>query len=189
MFDKYINISNSFKLSTPLFATALLFNSVSLSATENHLYNLSQAIDHALVNNPDLQIMEDRIAQAEAQLGIALSSFYPNIKAGLFYEHSDNPSRAFGMIIAQRRLDFSPTTDFNHPGGTDNYRPEVSARYSLFRGGQDYFQSKAAQLGVDAAELEKSAARNYLIQTVSSTFYGYLAATEEIGRASCRERV
>lgn len=178
MFDKTINISKRLKLSAPFFATALLFNSVNLSATENHVYNLSQAIDHALLNNPNLQIMEDRIAQAEAQLGIALSSFYPNIKAGLFYEHSDNPSRAFGMIIAQRRLDFSPTTDFNHPGGTDNYRPEISARYSLFRGGQDYFQSKVAQLGVDAVKLKKSAARNYLIQTVSSTFYGYLAATE-----------
>lgn len=68
MFDKTINIPKRFKLSAPLFATALLFNSVNLSATENHIYNLSQAIDHALVNNPDLQIMEDRIAQAEAQL-------------------------------------------------------------------------------------------------------------------------
>ncbi|MEE9339952.1 MAG: TolC family protein, partial [Methylococcaceae bacterium] len=114
----------------------------------------------------------------ESQVGIALSSFYPNIKTGLFYEHTDNPSRAFGMIIAQRRLDFSPTTDFNHPGGTDNYRPEISAKLSLFRGGQDYFQTKAAQLGVEAATLEKSAARNYLIQTVSSAFYAFLAATE-----------
>ncbi|MCK5828888.1 MAG: TolC family protein [Methylococcales bacterium] len=178
MFDKNINIPKRFKFFSPLFTVSLLLNSVSLPATEKNVYNLSQAVDYALVNNPNLQIMGDRIAQAETQLGIALSSFYPNIKAGLFYEHSDNPSRAFGMIIAQRRLDFSPTTDFNHPGGTDNYRPEISAKYSLFRGGQDYFQSKAAQLGVDAAELEKKAARNYLIQTVSSTFYGYLAATE-----------
>ena len=161
-----------------LLATLLLLNSVTLFATEIHTYNLTQAIDHALINNPDLQIMEDRIAQAESQVGIALSSFYPNIKTGLFYEHTDNPSRAFGMIIAQRRLDFSPTTDFNHPGGTDNYRPEISAKLSLFRGGQDYFQTKAAQLGVEAATLEKSAARNYLIQTVSSAFYAYLAATE-----------
>lgn len=171
-------LTKMLKLFVPIITTALLFNSINISATENHAYNLPKAIDHALVNNPNLQIMEDRIALAETQLGIALSSFYPNIKAGLSYEHSSNPSRAFGMIIAQRRLDLSPTTDFNNPGGVDNYRPEISARYSLFRGGQDYFQSKAAQLGVDAAELEKSAARNYLIQTVSSTFYGYLAAIE-----------
>ncbi|MFW5443726.1 MAG: TolC family protein [Methylococcaceae bacterium] len=161
-----------------IIAVAILLNSASLSATEAHTFNLQQAIAHALLNNPNLQIMHDRIAQAEAQYSLALSSFYPNIKTSLSYEHSDNPSRAFGMIIAQRRLDFSPTTDFNNPGGTDNYRPEVRASYSLFRGGQDYYQSKAAKLGIDAATLEKSAIRNQLIQTVSSTFYAYLASVE-----------
>jgi len=161
-----------------LISALLLLSSANLTATENNTYNLQQAIDHALLNNPNLQIMQDRIAQAEANLGIALSSFYPNIKTSLSYNHSTNPSQAFGMIIAQRRLNFTPTTDFNNPGGTDNYRPEVSARLSLFRGGQDYFQSKAAQLGVEAATFEKSAMRNQLIQTVSSTFYAYLASVE-----------
>lgn len=162
----------------PLLIAALILNSASLTATENNTYNLQQAIDHALVNNPNLQIMQDKIAQAEAQLDIALSSFYPSISTSLSYTHSTNPSHAFGMIIAQRRLDFSPSTDFNNPGGTDNYRPEVTARYSLFRGGQDYYNSKAAELGVDTANLDKSAVRNQLIQTVSSTFYAYLAAIE-----------
>jgi outer membrane protein TolC len=170
MFDLY-------KKTILLFAL-FLFNSTSLFATENYTYNLPQAIDHALNNNPNLQIMQDRIAQAEAQLGIALSSFYPSIKTSLSYEHTDHPSRAFGMIIGQRRLNFSPGTDFNHPGGTDNYRPEVTAKYSLFRGGQDYFNSKAAKLGIETATLEKSANRNQLIQIVSSTFYAHLASIE-----------
>jgi len=161
-----------------LLAAALFLNSAHLSATENHNYNLQQAIDYALLHNPNLQIMQDRIGQAEAQLGIALSSFYPSIKTSLSYEHSDRPAQAFMMTINQRRLDFSPSTDFNNPGGTDNYRPEVSASYSLFRGGQDYFQSKAAELGVQAATLEKSATRNQLIQVISSTFYAYLASVE-----------
>jgi len=165
----------------PLFiAVALVFNSTAVTATENNTYNLQQAIDHALIYNPNLQIMQDRIFQAEAQLDIALSSFYPTIKTSLSYTHTTDPSRAFGMIISQRRLDLSspPSIDFNNPGGTDNYRPEVTARYSLFRGGRDYYNSKAAQLGVDAATLDKSATRNYLIQTVSSTFYAYLASIE-----------
>ena len=161
-----------------LIAATLFLNSATLSATENHTYNLQQAIDHALTHNPNLQIMQDRIAQAETQLSIALSRFYPNIKTRLSYEHSTNPSRAFGMIIAQRRLNFSPSVDFNNPGGTDNYRPEVTASYSLFRGGQDYFQSKSAELGIEAATLEKKATRNQLTQAVSSTFYAYLAAIE-----------
>ena len=43
-------------------------------------FTLSQSVDYALQNNPDLQIMHDRIGQAEAQLGEALAAFYPQIK-------------------------------------------------------------------------------------------------------------
>jgi outer membrane protein len=151
--------------------------SISLATAQENRLTLQQAIDYALENNPDFLTMQDRIGQAEAQLGMALSNFFPQFKARLSYEHSDNPSRAFGMIIAQRRLSFSGT-DFNHPGGIDNYRPEVTGSYSLFRGGQDYYATRAAELGVEAAALEQSATRNRLIQLVSSAFYSYLAAEE-----------
>lgn len=143
------------------------------------VYTLEQAVEFALANNPNLQIAHERIGQAEAQLGEALASFYPQVKASMSYEHSDNPSRAFGMIISQRRLNLAPgATDFNQPGGTDNYRPEISASYSLFRGGQDYYNSKAAELGVKVAELDESATRNQLIQVVTSSYYGLLATKE-----------
>ncbi|MGR9047007.1 MAG: TolC family protein, partial [Gammaproteobacteria bacterium] len=157
----------------PLVA-ALSLHSALLTAES---YTLPQAVDYALKNNPDLQIMQERIGQAEAQLGEALAGFYPQFKTRLSYEHSDNPSRAFGMIISQRRLNFAGT-DFNHPGGTDNYRPEVVASYSLFRGGQDYQLSKAAELSVESAKLYRAALRNRLIQSVHSAFYSYLAALE-----------
>lgn len=141
-------------------------------------YTLEQAVDYALDNNPNLQIMHERIVQAEAQLGQAMAGFYPQLKTRLSYEHTDNPSRAFAMIISQRRLNLDGSTDFNHPGGTDNYRPEVTASYSLFNGGQDYQNSKAAELGVAAAGLQESAVRNQLIEAVTSAFYAVLAARE-----------
>lgn len=141
-------------------------------------FTLHQAIDYALLHNPDLQIMQNRIQQANTQLDQAMSAFYPEVKARLGYEHSDNPARAFAMIIAQRRLNLSGGTDFNHPGGVDNYRPEISLQYSLFRGGQDYYGSKAAQSGVDAAKLDKTTVRNQLIEMITRSFYQYLAALE-----------
>ncbi len=157
---------------------ALLLSTTYCKANSDKTYSLQQAINYALQNYPNLQIMQQRIAEAEAQLGIALSAFYPNIQSRLSYQHTTNPSHAFGMIIAQRRLNFTPSTDFNNPGGTDNYRPEITAQLSLFRGGQDYYQSKAAELGIEAASLEKDAAQSQLIKIVSSTFYAYLAAIE-----------
>lgn len=159
--------------------TGLLLSNASFSAapvTDNS-YTLEQALNTAMDNNPNLQIMHERIAQAETQVGEALARFYPHIQTRLSYEHTDNPSRAFGMIISQRRLDFNGT-DFNHPGGVDNYRPEVLATYSLYNGGQDDQQRKVAELGVTAAALQESATRNQLIEWVTSAFYGILAANE-----------
>ncbi|MFA5984874.1 MAG: TolC family protein [Methylococcaceae bacterium] len=140
-------------------------------------FSLQQAIDYALENNPELHIMQARIAQAENQLGIALANYYPQVKLGLSYQHSNNPAEVFAIIIAQRRLNFAGT-DFNHPGAEDNYRPQVSATYSLFRGGQDYHLNQAAELGVEAAELEKAALHNRLINHISAAYYGQLAAID-----------
>src|SRR5512137_1875276 len=52
-------------------------------------FTLDQAIDYALANNPDLQIAIERIGQAQAQLGVALSAFYPQVTARVGYEHSN----------------------------------------------------------------------------------------------------
>jgi outer membrane protein TolC len=140
-------------------------------------YSLEQAIDAALANNPELNIMQARIEQANAQLGESLASFYPQIKTSLSYQHSNNPAQAFALIIAQRRLDMQ-SGNFNNPGFVDDYRPQVSASYSLFRGGQDYYNSQAAELNSEAAELEKSAARNRLVNHVTAAYYGELAAID-----------
>lgn len=140
-------------------------------------FSLQQAIDYALENNPEIGIMQARIGEADAQLGESLASFYPQVKASMSYQHSDNPAQAFAMIIAQRRLSFNGS-DFNHPGGVDNYRPQVTASYSLFRGGQDFYLNQAAELGVETSELEKVATRNHLINHVTAAFYGYLAAQD-----------
>jgi len=158
-------------------ASALLSCHPALADTNPHRYTLEQAIDYALNNNPELGQQQARIEQADAQLAESLAAFYPQIKASLSYLHSDNPAQAFAMIIAQRRLNFNGG-DFNHPGGVDDYLPEVTASYALFRGGQDYYRQQAAQLGVETAELDKVATRHQLINHVTAAYYGYWAAQD-----------
>lgn len=149
------------------------------AAETKQSFTLQDAIAYALENSPDVGIMQARIEQANAQLGESLASFYPQLTASLSYQHSDNPAQAFAMIIAQRRLNFTGG-DFNHPGGVDNYRPQVTARYALFRGGQDYYLSKAAELGLESSELEKYATQNRLVNDVTAAFYGYWAAKDAL---------
>ena len=111
-------------------------------------FTLDQAIDYALANNPDLQIATERINQAIAQLGVALSAFYPQVTARVSYEHSDNPAQVFSMIVAQRDFNSNSINNINNPGYRQNFRPEIIGKLSLFRGGQDYQASKAAELGI-----------------------------------------
>jgi len=141
-------------------------------------FTLDQAIDYALANNPDLQIATERLSQAEAQLGVALSAFYPQVTARVGYEHSNNPAQVFSMIVAQRDFDANSIQNINNPGYRQNFRPEIIGKLSLFRGGRDYQNSKAAELGIDAAELEHSIVRNALVEAVTASYYAYLAAQE-----------
>ncbi|MGR8999632.1 MAG: TolC family protein [Gammaproteobacteria bacterium] len=141
-------------------------------------FTLDQAIDYALANNPDMQIAIERISQAEAQLGVALSAFYPQVTARVSYEHSNNPAQVFSMIVSQRDFNSSEITNINNPGYRQNFRPEIIGKLSLFRGGQDYHNSKAAELGIDAAEFERSSVRNALIEAVTASYYSYLASLE-----------
>jgi len=139
-------------------------------------FTLESAINLALERNPDLHIANERIAQAEAAIGESLAAFYPQVKARLSYRYSDNPAEAFGMIVAQKRFSFGQ--DINNPKGTTDFRPEVEATLSLYRGGQDYQRSKVADLGKEISELELSSVRNNLIHGVSEGFYALLVAKE-----------
>ena len=125
-----------------------------------------------------MQIAAERISQAEAQLGVALSAFYPQVTAKVGYEHSNNPAQVFSMIVSQREFTSDSINNINNPGYRQNFRPEIIGKLSLFRGGQDYQNSKAAELGIDAAEFERSTVRNALIEAVTASYYAYLAAQE-----------
>ena len=155
----------------------LAFCPIAYAEPNQLVYSLEQAIETALANNPELGVMQARIEQADAQLGQAMASFYPQLKTSLSYQYSNNPAQAFSMLIAERRLNFAGT-NFNNPGFVEDYRPSVSASYSLFRGGQDYYQRQAAQLGIESSELEKSATRNRLLSNVTAAYYGELGAID-----------
>lgn len=159
---------------TGVLLTALPMNSYCASTS----LSLPELIDYALINNSELAMMQTRIEQAQTQLTTTLASYYPNIKLGVSYQYSDNPAEAFAMIIAQRRLNFNGL-DFNHLSGITNFRPQISASYALFRGGQDYHANEAAKLGIEATQLEKSAVRNQLINSITTTYYAQLAAQAE----------
>lgn len=139
---------------------------------------LDEALTLAFEQNPDLGAAAERIGEAEARVGEATSAFFPQVSTRLSYARTDNPAQAFGMILAQRR--FSPGMDFNNPGITQDWRPEIVGALPLFRGGQDVQRRAAAVLGAEAARLERSAMRNALADAVVAAYYALLTAPEQV---------
>ena len=140
---------------------------------------LDEVIALALAQNPDIRAAAERIAEAEARVGEATAAFYPQVSTRLAYTRTDNPSVAFGMILAQRRFTFSGV-NFNNPGPTQDVRPEIIGALPLFRGGQDYERREAAALGVEAAKLDRAALRNVLVDAVIAAYYALLAGPEQV---------
>jgi outer membrane protein len=140
---------------------------------------LDEVIALAFAQNPDIRAAAERIGEAEARVGEATAAFYPQVATRLAYTRTDNPSVAFGMILAQRRFSFTGV-DFNQPGPTQDVRPEIFGAIALFRGGQDYERRAAAALGVEAAKLERAAMRNALADAVIAAYYALLAGPEEV---------
>ncbi|WP_017366425.1 TolC family protein [Methylococcus capsulatus] len=139
---------------------------------------LQQAIELAWERNPDIHAAEARLGQAQASVEEATAAFYPRLTARVGYDYSDNPALAFSYVVAQRRFNFG--MNINHPGYVENFRPEVFTTWSIFRGGQDYYRKKAAELGVEVAELEHSALRNQLAAAVTAAYYALLEAPRQV---------
>jgi TolC family type I secretion outer membrane protein len=143
--------------------------------------NLEQVLNLAFERNPDLQAAQARIGQAEAKVAEANAAFYPKLTGRIGYNYSNDPAMGFSYIVAQRRFNFGQ--NINQPGFVENFRPELVGQWSLFRGGQDYYRKKAAELGVEAASLELSALHNRLAAAVTAAYYAVLAAPQQLEAA------
>lgn len=141
---------------------------------------LQQAIDLAFERNPSLQAAQERYGIAQAKVEEAVAAFYPRVTARVTYNYTDNPAEAFSYIVSQRRFNANDFRNINNPGWVENFRPEVVGTWSLFRGGQDFYRRKAAELGVEQAELERSALHNHLAAAVTSAYYALAISPRQV---------
>ncbi|WP_139555897.1 TolC family protein [Methylotetracoccus oryzae] len=139
---------------------------------------LQQAIDLAFERNPSLRAAAERYGEAQAKVEQSVAAFYPRVSARVAYNYTDNPAEAFFYIVSQRR--FNESLNINDPGWVENFRPEVVGVWSLFRGGQDFYKRKAAELGVEQTELEQSALHNHLAAAVTSAYYALAIAPRQV---------
>lgn len=148
--------------------------------------SLSDAIDIAVKNNPDLQRAAWRIEQSRAMLFLAKSEFWPRASVYTEYMQGDAPSSYLFKKIDQREL--PENVDFNDPGWFENFESGIEARMNLFNGGKDFLEKKMAEKDLEASRLEREKIENDLTARVIRTFYDAMAAREFISIAEQSEK-
>jgi outer membrane protein TolC len=130
-----------------LLALLISLPSFAVGSVIPEIWTARQAITFARQNNPDSQLAQQRMLQANALLQKAAVGFYPQVELTGSYSQTNNPMYSFGNILNQG--EFSPEIDFNDPGRTDNLGLGVGVQYRFYNGGQDQANKDAAMAGVD----------------------------------------
>jgi outer membrane protein TolC len=163
-----------------LIALVVVFSCASGQAAEP--WTLERALQHALANNPDARLAQERIQAAQAGLEQANAGFWPQIQLQSSYVRTDNPMNVFGSILNQRA--YSPTLDFNDVPDADNLNAKGMVTMPLFQGGRLRAGRVAAKANTEAARLDKQAVRNALGFEVARAFHTVLKTREVIRAAA-----
>lgn len=133
---------------------------------------LERAVKEALLANPELRQIEERLSAAAEQVRQAEAAFYPRLVFAEEFSITDNPVFAFMQYLHQRRLSFA--MDFNDPGVHQNVSSKIQGEWSLFEGGARLYQRRAALGQRDAVASELLAARNRLVASVTEAYFRWL---------------
>jgi outer membrane protein len=142
-------------------------------------FTLSEAIQLAFANNPDLDAAERRIAFADALLARARSEFYPQLGISEAFGVTNNPVNAFMFLLNEAQ--FTLNRNLNHPGGVDDFHTQTLWQYQVFDGGRRSALMSAAASGRNAAGFELAAAQNVLVFHVAEAYYRLFQARELVG--------
>ena len=145
---------------------AILTLFLSISTTDTLTLTLDQAIDFALLNNPEVAQLTLAYEKSKTQVGQSISRFYPNITAsGYFAYVTDVPVIEFDSIPI--------------PFGThENYALQVSLQQVLFTWGKLYNAYKISDLAKDIVELSLIRKQQEVRYSVTDAFYGLLVLDE-----------
>lgn len=140
--------------------------------------SIQEAIQLALLNNPDNSIAQQRISQAKATAAMMTSYGYPLINLSGEYGQTNNPMYSFGNILNQG--EFNNTIDFNDPGRTDNLQLKAEITYRIYNGGQTVAGKNSSKANVEASKSELQRVHQQLSFEVVRSFHGVIQAKKMV---------
>ncbi|MGE0086331.1 MAG: TolC family protein [Desulfococcaceae bacterium] len=170
-----------FYLLVSLMGSDILFPCVSQTA-ENPKMSISQAVETALANNPNLEAAQKRITGAEEKIAQADAGLMPQAYLSQRYSHTDNPMWALGTRLNQERItaaDFDPGR-LNNPDAIDNFATSVSVSWPVYDSGRTWYGRQQARLNHEAVNFMTNRVRQQVIGRTIMSYVGVLLSDENL---------
>ncbi|MGK0673093.1 MAG: TolC family protein [Halothiobacillaceae bacterium] len=151
--------------------------------------SFQQCVERALRQNPDIEISQAQIEQAQAAVRQAEANYFPRLNLSMTGTYTNDALNAFGLKLGQRQAtfgdfgigEFNPADpkvleiaprDLNHPGGTGNINTRIEVLVPVYNGGMVESYVRQARAYVRAAQAGDAHARQMLIKNVLMAYQG-----------------
>ncbi len=176
----------------------LLLLTLSASAEEAKVFSLEDSLQIAKQNNLTIQVAEQNLQSAEAQISTARATMLPRLSANGNYTYFKDVQKSviqaeggFGFPIPGENMDemLTPSVDNETElielefGAHHNVQGTVNLTQPVFAWGRYYYGYQAAKLQYEATQKELNAAYEKLRMDVIEAFYRVLIAQELVAVA------
>lgn len=179
-----------------LIVAALALPMLSWSSAQAQTLDFKACVEAALGQNPQMQVSQHRMTQAQSALKEAQANRMPQITASLTGTRSNDAMNVFGMKLGQRQATFgdfgfadigqtgfgNPNAtsynfgvepdDLNHPGAHNNINSRLEVKVPVWNGGKIKSYEQQAQAMIQAARQGDQATQQYLTFNVYKAYEG-----------------
>ena len=149
-----------------------------LSSVGGRQMSVEEAIRLALVHNPDINIVQDRLSIVKEAFQKTDALFRPRLSFYTELSTGDAPSAYLFKTIDKRIL--PENTNFNDPGMFNNIENGFNISLNLYNGGKDSAAVRKAASDIRKARALADQTKNSIVSSVIRLFFSALKAGEYI---------
>lgn len=161
-------------------------------AAQAEMLTFQQCVERALSQNPDIEVSQAQIDQAQAAVRQAEANHLPRVNLSMTGTYTNDALNAFGLKLSQRQATFNDfgageflnalnagqnplpiaPDNLNHPGGTGNVNTRIEVLVPVYNGGMVESYVRQARAYTRAAQAGDAHARQMLIKQVLMAYQG-----------------
>jgi len=188
---------------------SLVISVAFLSSAQAAPLDFKACVETALGQNPEMEVSEYRLKQAEYALAESDANRMPQVTASFTGTNSNNALNVFGMKLSQRDAAFSDfgfnatsaaefgaqnyaykPNDLNHPGSHSDFNSRLEVLIPVWNGGKVSSYQNQAKAMIKAAQHGDKAVQQYLTYNVYQAYEGvhtaraFVSVAEQAVKAS-----